>query len=240
MNIKQLLKGDNVLALIILLICIINISINIRVLNYPSIILSLIGITGIIFYYKKYEGFSYFIFIWILGQIVIIPSSEYDISTNRIVYDPIWDLSQVLKFTIGSTWNIESRSVGLQFNILPIIYLIALKQMRSSALIGKVLNFKSFRSSDDYAEIFPLSGKVLRKATIDVDENWLQVELDTPFQYGDDTIKFVLIKVKGNGTLKTKGKNQIVFFRIILNENDLQEGNNDGDKFPFLQWAFCS
>lgn len=111
--------------------------------------------------------------------------------------------------------------------------------MGASGLIGKQLSFKKFRQDNRLGDIFPLTGTVLKRVTLSKEKDWLLVHLSSTFDFEGNTIEYVLVKSKDGETIKQKAKNQIVYFRLVNDINNIREGNNDSNNFPFIDWTLC-
>lgn len=94
--------------------------------NIPSLCLSILGVTGVIFYLVKPNSLKVFLYIWLSLQLFVIESNVFDNKCQAYINAPVWDLTQVLSFKVGL--NITSGDVlyGLSVNLpnIIIIYLV--------------------------------------------------------------------------------------------------------------------
>lgn len=186
-------------------------------LNNPftlSALNSLIGITGAILFIYRYPFSTKLIYFWTVSQIIVIPK--------------YFDTSQVFSVTYG---------FGITINAVALFYFGFMKVIEASILIGRNITFTEFRAESIEAD-FPLTGTIERRIEIGKEKNYLLVALNEPFSYDGQKISQVLTKAKDEEkTLKLGKKNQIAFFRVVKNENDLI--NPTLDKFPFLDWVYA-
>ena len=206
-----------VYPIFVILLSGINIFNNLNDLISLSVLNSLIGILGSILFIYRYSLSTTLIYFWTISQVIIIT--------------PYFDLSQVLKLTFGFTAD----KFGIYLNFPAIIFLGFLKIIEASNLVGKKIVFKEFRETV-LGNIFPLTGIVKDRIDIGHEKNYLLVELDSNFQYENQSISYVLTKSKDKEkTLKLGKKDQIGFFRVVQNESDLK--NSGIEKFPFIDWV---
>jgi len=189
-----------------------------------SALLSIIGILGTILYFTKQSVSIILIYIWVIAQIIII--------------EPIWNLSQVFNFNFGFNLGTAKGTYGINLNFIPLLYLGFLKILEANNLIGKKIVFKEFRENE-FGDIFPLTGLISKRVTLANEKNWLLVNLDSSFIYDNIEIQNVLIRRKDEKVIKLKANNQIVFFRLVYNENGVGNNNPDINKFPFIDWVLC-
>lgn len=220
---KNNFSTEAILPIAVILLSILNISNAIHDLISLSVLNSLIGIVGSILFFQKKPISVKLIYIWIIAQIVII--------------DPIFDLSQGLSFKLGFTLGLENGDVGLNINVLPVLLLGFIKILEASNLIGKRITLQEFRAGI-LEDIFPTTGTITERISLENERNWLLVTLDNSFDHEGQKINKVLIKRKDDKTVKLKEKNQISFLRLVLNEADLIH-KSDKASFPFIDWVIC-
>jgi hypothetical protein len=214
---------ETIFPIIVILLSLINISNQTENIFSLSILVSLIGIVGTVLYFFKNPFSTKLIYIWIIAQVIII--------------EPFLDLSQGFSFKFGFTFATSNEIVGLNFNVLALLLLGFIKILEASNLVGKKVTLKEFRQSD-LGDIFPINGIVTKRINLNNEKKWLLVELEKPFMYNGYNINHSLIKRKEDKTIKLKEKNQIIFFRLVYNEKDL-ENTLDKSKFPFIDWVLC-
>lgn len=202
-------------------------------------LLSLVGIVGTILYFKNNDLFKKLIYIWVLAQVVVIDREVLDKATGAWLHKPFWDLTQVFSFKLGFNFTTDTSKFGINANIVAIFFFGLLKILEVSSLIGKQLTFKKFRQDNRLGDIFPLTGTVLKRVTLSKERDWLLVQLTPTFEFDGKTIEYALVKSKDGETIKQKAKNQIVYFRLVYELNNINEGDNDSNNFPFIDWTIC-
>ncbi|MEO8149324.1 MAG: hypothetical protein ABI723_16885 [Bacteroidia bacterium] len=190
-----------------------------------SNLLSLVGLGGTFFYFKKNDIFKKLIYIWILAQVIVI--------------EPIFDMTQVVNFKLGFSFSTSTSEYGIKVNIVAILFFGLLKILEVSSLVGKQITFNQFRQDNQLGDIFPLEGTILKRVTLSQEKDWLLVQLTTPFEYDGKPVSHALVKRKDGETIKLKTKNQIAYFRLVYNFNEIIAENNDSSKFPFVDWVLC-
>lgn len=202
-------------------------------------LLSLVGIAGTILYFKKNDLFKKLIYIWVLAQVVVIDREVLDKATGVWLNKPFWDLTQVFSFKLGFNFTTDTSKIGINANIVAIFFFGLLKILEVSSLIGKQLTFKKFRQDNRLGDIFPLTGTVIKRVTLSKEKDWLLVQLTSTFDFDGKAIEYVLVKSKNGETIKQKAKNQLVYFRLVDDINNIIEGDNDSNNFPFIDWTIC-
>jgi hypothetical protein len=184
-----------------------------------SVLVSIIGIVGGVLFIYRYSVSTKLIYLWTIAQIIIVV--------------PSFDVSQFLKLSLG----FYSGQKGIHLNYLPLIYLGFMKIIEASVLVGKTITFTEFRAGGALGAIFPMKGTIIERVAIDKEKNYLLVELDSPFNYENQQITHVLTKAKDNEkTLKPGKKDQLAFFRVVEDKNDLIRPSMA--KFPFVDWVY--
>jgi hypothetical protein len=202
-------------------------------------LLSLVGIVGTILYFKKNNLYKKIIYLWILAQVIVVDREILDETTGIWINKPFWDLTQVISVKLGFKLTTNTSNFGINANIATIFFFGLLRILGASGLIGKQLSFKKFRQDNRLGDIFPLAGTVLKRVTLSKEKDWLLVHLSSTFDFEGNTIEYVLVKSKDGETIKQKAKNQIVYFRLVNDINNIREGNNDSNNFPFIDWTLC-
>jgi hypothetical protein len=238
-NNKQTFTTETVFPIIVVGLSLLNISNNSSDLFSLSNLLSLVGIAGAILYFKKHPLYKTLIYVWILAQVIVIDREVLDKATGVWYDKPFWDLAQGFSLKVGFNFTTDSNKFGLNVNIVAIVFFGLLKILEVSSLVGKQLTFNKFRQDNKLGDIFPLTGTVTRRVTLANEKDWVLVALTSPFDFNGRTVENVLIKSKDGTTIKSKNKNQLVFFRLVYDLNDLVEGDNESSNFPFVDWAKC-
>lgn len=211
-----------------------------NVLLCPSTFLSLIGIVGAILFFLKNSLYKFLFYIWILAQILLISKLTYDPISQSFQPNPYWNLEQTSSIGLSFFLSFKTATYFYKFNVLATFYLAMFRIINISRLVGKNLNLRPLKDGGNLDEVLPLNGNVIKRVRLDNEKDWLLLRLEKNFDYNGEDISHILIKSKGDGVLKKGGKNQVVYVRLVPNINDIEDGVNPANQFPFADWAFCS
>ena len=187
-------------------------------------LLSLVGIFTAALYFSNNIVYRKLIYVWILFQLIVII--------------PYLDLSQVLSFNFFH-FSFNNDELSINLNLIPFLYLGILKSLEISGLKGKTITFRKFREENKLGDIFPICGKILRPVALGNEKNWFLVELEKPIVRNGISYAHVLVRNKDTSTIKLNAKNQIAYFRLVANVQDLLNQDGDNTKFPFVDWVLC-
>ncbi len=116
---------------LVLILSILDIIGNLSLNNIPTLIISSIGIIGVILFVFKNKWYKALIYLWIISQIIVI---SY-----------FWDVVQVLSFKFGFTFIFHSDGeIGIFLNILPFFYFVAFRVLQMSTIIGSKIVIKRY------------------------------------------------------------------------------------------------
>jgi hypothetical protein len=236
-NMKKL-TTETVFPLIILTLSIISLFNMLSGVEIPRLLFSLLGIISAVLYFIKIRAFRYLMYIWILGQVVVIERETLD-AAGMWVSNPLWDVTQTFNLNFGFFMKFAQSKVGINLNLLALFFFGLLKVLSVSSLIGTKFLFKKFGPNNKLGNIFPLSGTAIKRVIVSGKKDYLLIQLDFPFVFNEKEISYVLIKDKQAGLIQPGAKGQLVYFKLVKDINDVQEGDNDGKKFPFIDWAYC-
>lgn len=107
-------------------------------------------------------------------------------------------------------------------------------------MAGKQLTSRAFRQDSRLGDIFPLQGTVVKRLHLSKEKDWLLIGFPTPFMYEDRYYSHALIKAKDGNPIKPGAANQIVYFRLVEDENRVTDTGNDIHQFPFIDWVLCA
>jgi hypothetical protein len=204
-----------------------------------SSLLSLVGITGVILFFKKNDSFKKLMYVWIIAQLIVIDREVLDPASGTWFDSPVWDMTQVFSFKLGFKFSTHSNKFGLNVNVVALMFLGLFKILEVSSLVGKQLTLIKFKQDSKLSAIFPLTGIVKKSVVLSKDKDWLLVELPSGFTFNGKIVRHVLIKRKDGEIIKPKTKNQLVFFRLVYDIDQLIDGDNESNNFPFVDWALC-
>ena len=119
--------------------------------KYLSIVTSIIGLTGVVLYFKKIDFFRYIILIWILVQFVEF--SEYLINAEGVKYwKAIYKSKQLFELQIGQSFDINNAGYKLELNLVPFLYLVFYQTLRLSSYREKFFEVIRFRDNNDFKQ----------------------------------------------------------------------------------------
>jgi hypothetical protein len=242
-NFKDFSTAETLFPLAVFLMSFKSLSQQLNYLNLPALILSLIGIIGTVLFIYKNKYFKTFIRIWVLGQVLIITKQVLDVETGIWIEQPIWDLSQGLNFSFDFQLMSSTTKYCIKFNIAIIIFgaLISGVEslMLSGKLVGKKLLFTAFREDTDFSNLFPMKGTVIKRITLDGENNWLLIHIDLSFDYEAQTITHVVIRSKNTKVVERHKQNQLISFMLVSNISEVLDVNKINSNFIFIDWVLC-
>jgi signal transduction histidine kinase len=227
-------RRDTFFPIIVGVLSIVNLVQQFSELNIISTVVSLIGIIGVILFFLKRNQYKLLIYIWIVTQLVSI---IYVQSSGGYIEEAkeIWNAIQAdLGFHVSLTIN----GLIIQFNIVAIFYLVLFRALRVSELKGIKLTFSRFKEDSVFGGKLPVNGEVVDVVKIGDEKEWMVVQLDTPIVNDDTEIKTVLVKRKDGEVFELSGKNQIVYFRLVKDFEEIYSPNRIS-QFPFVEWVLC-
>lgn len=237
MNKERLSSKEAIFPVVVLVASIFTLYKQTYFLNMPAVVVALVGIVGVWLFYKNNKYFQPLFFVWILAQLVIIDKVTLDPS-GMSIYSVYWDATPGINLKFGFSVDSSFSKTTVHINILAIIFLVVFRLLRISSLIGTKLTFYKFKEDSVFADVFPVTGSVFKRIEVAGEKDWLLVTLDKPVIYNGKQIFSVIIKRKDGGILKPSKANQVIYFRLVDNTNDLFV-EADIKNFPFLEWVLC-
>lgn len=237
MNKERLSSKEAIFPVIVLVASIYNLYTQAFHLNIPSLVIAIIGLAGVWLFYRNDKYYLLLFLIWILPQLLIIDNINR-LPSGVSVYNVYWDVTQGVNLKFGFSVDSSFSKTTVHINILAIIFLVVFRLLRISSLIGTKLTFYKFKEDSVFADVFPVTGSVIKRIEVAGEKDWLLVTLDKPIIYNEKQIFSVIIKRKDGGILKPSMANQVIYFRLVDNTNDLF-ADADIKKFPFLGWVLC-
>lgn len=236
---KDKLKIELIFPLIVILLSSIELFQQLTITNphYPALVISIIGIMGSVLYFFKIKFYKTVFYLWIIFQFIVITNSQFDENLGVIVKNHIWVTSPIIKIKIGLSFTLHNGN-KIYLNIVPLFLFGLLRILNVSELVGKELTFKKFRKDNKLGNIFPLTGKIVKRVTLSNEKDWLLVTLNNSFVFRNEQINQVFIKAKEEKPLKKDVKGQLAFFRLIPENIELDENQKLNKKdFKFIDWV---
>jgi len=110
--------------------------------------------------------------------------------------------------------------------------------MINERLIGKSVSFYPYRHDNGLMEFFPLTGTILRYVTLSEQKEWLLVQLNKSITFHNIPIDRVLIKRPIPKPFTLHKDNQLVHFKLVVDNNMLQT-HHEVDDYALEFWALC-
>ncbi len=208
-------------------------------INYPSIIISILGIIGGALYFAKNKLYSKFIYIWAVTQAIVLTSYVPDIQLQQMVERPFWNVYQVLNLTVGFNWESKNNtSYLLHFNFASIIFIGFAQILYSRSLYGTKINLRPFKADSSLKTLLPTTATIEKRITLSKDKTWLLIHFDK--KDSSSPIEYALIRSKEEGeTIRPTKKNQIVHFLLVTDPTAIKETNSKAD-FTKGDWAIVN
>lgn len=222
------LDKNNILILIIGLLSLGNIFLQFIFHNYPSIIVSVIGIAGVILFFLKRNSFRYFIWIWIFAQVLIINHAVLDQTSNLLINRPVFDFSQVFNMKFGFQMSNGLNVYSLNFNILTIAYFFLFRNLKTTALVGKSIDLLIMKGNNDIVFNEGTYATLMQRVNLDGADDWLLGQLSSSLSYNGNTIDQILTQtIDGDFT---------GVFRIVQRGQVISEKVNKSADFERVEW----
>ena len=151
---KDFFKTDSVLPVLVLGFSVLNLCNQFYRHNILSAILSVVGLVGVFLFTLENKLYARLIYLWLVGQVLIITHEILQPGTTNWDTLPILDLSQGLNFMFSFSLTYSGDEYFIGINILPFIGFGLLKALQTSPLIGKSITFYQFRENNLLAEFF--------------------------------------------------------------------------------------
>jgi hypothetical protein len=174
-----------------------------------------------------------------LDRSLLLKKEILDPVTLQWIEQPIWDLTQTFKFTLGFHFDYPESKIHINLNVFAFVFFGLNKILEVSQLIGKEITFYKAGKYNKLGDIFPIKGKIIRRVNLSGNKGWLLVELEKSFIFSQNEITHVIIKRNDEVTLKLKKGKQMVFFRMVSDINDVIDGVLPAQNFRFVDWALC-
>lgn len=188
-----------------------------------SIISSLIGICGIILYYKDHTLYDKFIYAWIFMQF-----PDITFSGNNIIN------SFPIQIGVGLSFTLKSNDVlSIYLNFLPIPLYFLFKYINFEKPLNKNFVIGRLRKGSFPNVHFPIKGKVEKIHAKTKFTPIYLFSLDTEINILNKSHKIVLLEPKNDTIINTNNKSQICGLRICEDVNAIYNESNN----KFIDWV---
>lgn len=225
---------SNLIIYIIILLGAWNIYQELQTLNVLSMAVSVMGFIAAGLYFLDKKGYKSLVWIWTIAQVIIITTFRLDPeheSTHEISKYVFYDCTQSLRLVFGLSFKAGNTKLAIDFNALVLIYYFLLKQLKTSAHIGRSYTLAAQPGSPVAAQ---LSGDLIvyitEKVAIDGYTGWLAGELSTTIILNEQTYDRVVIRVED--TLLSN------FILAIPSEYAFHKKANSSASFEAANWLY--
>lgn len=188
--------------------------------NISSLIVSMVGVTAGVLFFKGNNVYRPLLLVWIYAQ---FPAISMNAPAG---VQPLLDAGQFLTLKVGITLS----GIVYRVNLVPFAFLALYRFLLMASLVGKRVSISSFRKDSAFGDALPVEGIIARSFDLGNDKNWVMVALDKDLMNGGKNYRHVLLKSK-EGELMKPGKKVVSHLRLVADDS-AQE------KFPFVDWAF--
>lgn len=234
------MKKEAVFPIIVLVLSVITLANLLIHPNYLAAINALIGIFGAILFFLKNNKYKLLFNIWIYSQFIVITKILIDPTQQLGTTIPVFDLTQYLELTFGINFTMDYSTYNLDFNFLPIVYLIAFKKLQINALVGEQLQLKLYRPHEILSEYLPQEVFVEDIIDFPKNKNWLFIELSTPIKKEDNTYRYAIVKSKEDVPIIKNETGQMAHLRLVNEEYGLKYKMLTTEAYPQMDWVFVS
>lgn len=191
---------SNLIIYIIILLSAWNLYRELQTLNVLSMAVSVLGLIAAGLYFLDKKGYKSLVWIWIVTQAVIIttfrldPENESNHEISKYVF---YDCIQSLRLVFGLSFKAGNTRLAIDFNALVLIYYFLLKQLKTSAHIGKSYTLAAQSGSPVAAQLYgDLIVYITEKVEVDGYKNWLSGNLSAPIILNGKEYDRVVIRVE--------------------------------------------
>jgi|GEM_PF-3663214 len=200
--------------------------------NIPSLIVSLIGIVAGIAYFLRSRSSTTLLQVWIYAQIPAISRTVDTIlesgQTVQIKH-AILDTGQTFTLDLGLFLG----NLSLLVNFVPFALLILFRLLRVSSLVGGTVTIKKLREYSHLPDMAPVTGTVLKRATLGKEKYWLLVQLQGEMAHNGHAYSHLLVTAKDNEIYKRGESDKPSYFVLVPDPTQVHDGVNRKEDFLF-------
>jgi hypothetical protein len=225
-------RADMVLPLMALAMSAFTLTSTLDLSNIPSLIVSLIGLAAGIAYFLRNRMSITLLQIWIYAQIPAIARTfDSTLANGQTVQikQAILDAGQSLTFDLGLTLG----GLQLQVNIVPFALLILFRLTQVSSLVGGTATIKKLREYSHLPETAPVTGTVLKRATLGKEKHWLLVQLHGEIPHHGKAYSHLLVTAKDDEIYKRGKPGKPSYLVMVPDPAQVHDGVNRKEDFLF-------
>ena len=193
----------------------------------------IVGITGIILYYKGHRKYDSFFYAWVylqLPNIYLITKTGMEIPIANAFPSFVFPINLGIGLNLGLKGD---NNLTIYLNILPIGFYYLLKYLNVDKPLGKSITIGRLRKGTFPQIHFPVTGTIEKVSGRNKMTAVYQINLDNEIQIKDKNYKYLLLDPKDNTLIQITNKKQICGLRLCetpdLNYNEKQN--------PFVDWV---
>jgi hypothetical protein len=188
-----------------------------------SFISIIVGLTGVVLYYRDNKNFDKLFYFWVYMQVPNITYSDLHVMSS-------FPLSLGLGFGLGLKNN---NNLDLYFNALPIGIYYLIKYYNVDKPLNCQIAISRLRKGTFPQIQFPISGVIEKLSGRNKITGVYLINLDQEIAIKDKTYKYILLEPKNSSLIDINDKWQICGLRICENPDLIYH-----DKFnPFIDWV---
>ena len=199
----------------------------VNAISQPSDIYSfvsiIVGLTGVVLYYRDNNNFDKLFYFWVYMQIPNITYSELNVMSS-------FPLSFGLGFELGLKNN---KNLDLYFNALPIGIYYLIKYYNVNKPVNRLITISRFKKGSFHQIQFPINGIIEKLSGRNKITGVYLINLDKEIVIKDKTYKSILLEPKNNSLIDINDKWQVCGLRICENPNSVFNDKQN----PFFDWV---
>lgn len=208
----------------------------IRSTDIYGIISVLIGITGIVLYYKGHRKYDSFFYAWIylqLPNIYLISKTGMEIPIANAFPNIIFPLN----LGVGLNLTLKGNSqLTIYLNLLPIGLYYLLKYLNVDKPLGSKISISRLRKGTFPQAQFPITGVIEKVSGRSKMTAIYLIHLDNIIHIKDKNYHYILLEPKDHSLIQLTDKKQICGLRLCETP-DFYYSNNQN---PFMDWVIIN
>lgn len=203
-----------------------------QTLNVLSMAVSVIGLLAAALFFLDNRGYKSLVWVWIAAQVFMLSTSKLDpesgLEISRYI---VFDCTQALRLTFELSFKAGHAMLFLNFNALVLLYFFLLKQLKTSAHIGRSYAMTAQAGSPLETQLATdLIVFITEKVEIDGHKNWLAGNLSAPIVLNGKEYDRVVIQVED--TLLSN------FILAVPSDYKLNKKANSSTAFEARNWLY--
>lgn len=193
-------------------------------INFPSILISFVGLAAAALYFLNNRMYGKLFLLWALAQPFIF--TKYITDTDILLEAPLWNVYQFtpVGFNLGFTLRTDSAAYEIGIQLPALIFIMLARHVYISSLTGMEIRLRPLKADSYLAKYLPASATIERKVSLNDKKTWLLVKITT-----QDGIAYGLVRHKEDERIDPRKKKQILQFLEIHDISLIKEHNERAD-----------